>query len=132
MKGKADVIVVSQTPTEALEREWAEHDIAKDVRLIAGQELGTKTEHLQFSAAGKYPSEKILMIGDAPGDLQAARSNGALFYPINPGDEEASWKRFYDEALGRFFSRAYAGEYEAQLVKEFDACLPEKPSWRDH
>jgi phosphoglycolate phosphatase-like HAD superfamily hydrolase len=131
MKAKADVIVVSQTPTEALEREWAEHDIAKHVRLIAGQELGTKTEHLQFSAAGKYPSERILMIGDAPGDLQAARSNGALFYPINPGNEEASWKRFYEEALGRFFSRAYAGDYEAQLVKEFDACLPERPSWRD-
>jgi phosphoglycolate phosphatase-like HAD superfamily hydrolase len=131
MKANADVIVVSQTPTEALEREWAEHDIAKHVRLIAGQELGTKTEHLQFSAAGKYPSERILMIGDAPGDLQAARSNGALFYPINPGNEEASWKRFYEEALGRFFNRAYAGDYEAQLVKEFDACLPERPSWRD-
>src|SRR5438067_1158146 len=39
MNQKADVIVVSQTPTEALEREWREHGIADQVKLIAGQEL---------------------------------------------------------------------------------------------
>ena len=55
MTVNADTIVVSQTPTEALEREWAEHDLANQVRFIAGQELGTKTEHIQFAAAGKYP-----------------------------------------------------------------------------
>jgi hypothetical protein len=33
-------------PLEALEREWAENKIDKYVRLIAGQEYGTKTEHL--------------------------------------------------------------------------------------
>jgi len=46
MKEKADTIVVSQTPTEALEREWQEHGINELVLLIAGQESGTKTEHL--------------------------------------------------------------------------------------
>ncbi len=129
MKQRADTIVVSQTPTEALEREWDEHGIAKHVRLIAGQELGTKTEHIKFAAAGKYPSEKILMIGDAPGDFKAAKSNNALFYPIIPGREEVSWQRLYEEALDRFFAGKYVGEYEAELVKEFDASLPEKPAW---
>ena len=69
------------------------------------------------------------MIGDSPGDLQAAQANDVLFYPINPGDEEASWKRFHDEALDRFFDGAYAGRYERQLIDEYDARLPEKPSW---
>ena len=41
----ADAIVVSATPCEALKREWDEHDIAKYVRVIAGQEMGTKKEH---------------------------------------------------------------------------------------
>ena len=127
---KADAMVISQTPTPALEREWEEHELRKYVEIIAGQEMGTKTEHLKFAAAGKYPSNKILMIGDAPGDFKAAKSNGVLFYPIVPGHEEASWKRFHDEALDRFFSGSYAGEYETKLVKEFDASLPEKPSWR--
>jgi phosphoglycolate phosphatase-like HAD superfamily hydrolase len=129
MNHRADTIVVSQTPTEALEREWAEHGIAQDVRLIAGQELGTKTDHIRFAAVGKYPPEKILMIGDAPGDFKAANSNGALFYPINPGREEVSWQRFHQEALDRFFAGTYAGAYELGLAGEFDACLPEKPNW---
>ena len=97
--------------------------------MIAGQEMGTKTEHLKFAAAGKYASDKILMIGDAPGDFSAAKKNGALFFPINPGREEQSWERLHSEALERFFSGTYAGAYEAQLVKEFDACLPERPLW---
>ena len=130
MNEKADPMVISQTPADALKREWAEHGIEKDVRIIAGQEMGTKTEHIKFAAVGKYPPTKILMIGDAPGDFKAAKSNGALFFPINPGAEEASWERFFKEGLKRFFAGTYAGDYEAALVKEFDACLPEKPAWQ--
>ena len=126
---RADAMCISQTPAAALQREWAEHGIDPFVRLIAGQEMGTKTEHLKFGAAGKYAPSKILMVGDAPGDFKAAKSNNALFYPINPGNEEKSWERFFNEALDRFFAGSYAGDYEAKLVKEFDACLPEKPAW---
>lgn len=126
---KADAMVVSQTPVEALEREWKENEIDKYVRLIAGQEYGTKTEHLKLGAADKYPSDKILMIGDAPGDLKAASSNGVLFYPVNPGHEEDSWERFYKESLDRFFKGNYAGDYEKQLIDEFESYLPEEPHW---
>jgi phosphoglycolate phosphatase-like HAD superfamily hydrolase len=104
MRPKADLMVVSQTPGEALTREWQEHNIDNYVRLIAGQEYGTKTEHLKFAAVNKYPPEKILMIGDAPGDYAAAKDNGVLFYPVNPGHEDASWERFYSEALDKFFN----------------------------
>jgi phosphoglycolate phosphatase-like HAD superfamily hydrolase len=126
---KADAMCISQTPGDALQREWHEHGIDGHVRIIAGQEMGTKTEHLKFAAVGKFAPEKILMIGDAPGDFNAARKNGALFFPINPGREEASWQRLHGESLDRFFNGTYAGAYEAGLVKEFDACLPEQPGW---
>ena len=129
MNEKADTLVVSQTPGEALQREWVEHDLAAHVRAIAGQELGTKTEHIKLAAVGKYPANNILMIGDAPGDFKAAKANNALFYPIVPGREEDSWARFHKEALDRFFAGKYAGDYEAGLVKEFDASLPENPNW---
>ena len=129
MVQRADTMVISQTPTDALEREWLEHDIRKGVRLIAGQELGTKTEHLNLAAKDKYAREKILMIGDAPGDYKAAKANGALFYPIVPGDEENSWKQFHGEALNRFFAGSFAGAYEVELLKRFDASLPEAPPW---
>ncbi len=130
MSAKADLLVVSQTPGEALEREWKEHNIDSFVHVICGQEYGTKTEHLKYAAKGKYPDNKILMIGDAPGDFSAAKSNGVLFYPINPGHEDASWERFYSEALDRFFAGTYEGEYEQKLIDEFDAYLPENPSWK--
>jgi phosphoglycolate phosphatase-like HAD superfamily hydrolase len=125
----ADAMCISQTPAEALKREWAEHGIDPYVKIIAGQEMGTKTEHIKFAAAAKYPPNRILMIGDAPGDFDAAKKNGALFFPINPGREEASWQRLNEEGLDHFFAGNYGGSYEAALVKEFDACLPEKPGW---
>ena len=127
--GQADMMVISQTPCDALEREWAEHDISKFVEIIAGQEMGTKTEHLKFAAVDNYAVEKILMIGDAPGDHKAAKANGVLFFPILPGREEDSWERLHGEALDRFFAGTYAGEYEEKLFAEFDGCLPENPSW---
>ena len=127
---RADMIVVSATPGEALQREWVEHKIDKHAEAICGQEVGSKAEHLKFAAGGKYDPSHILMIGDAPGDYKAARANSALFYPIKPGYEDESWERFYREALDRFFAGTYAGAYEAALIKEFDALLPETPPWK--
>src|SRR5262249_52509569 len=47
---KADAVVVSATPTEALLTEWDENKINKYVCAIAGQELGTKKQHLKLAA----------------------------------------------------------------------------------
>jgi phosphoglycolate phosphatase-like HAD superfamily hydrolase len=130
LQSQADVVVVSATPTEALVREWEEHDIAKYVRVIAGQEMGSKKQHLAWAAKDKYPADRILMMGDAPGDMEAAKANGVLFFPINPGQEERSWERFYKEGLARFTAGAYAGEYEAALIAEFETFLPSVPPWK--
>jgi phosphoglycolate phosphatase-like HAD superfamily hydrolase len=126
----ADMIVCSATPQKALEKEWAEHNIHGHVAVICGQEVGGKQEILERAAKHGYAKNKVLMIGDAPGDLKAARGAGALFYPINPGHEEASWERFYKEACERFLNGTYTGAYEEQLIAEFDRYLPEKPPWK--
>jgi len=125
----ADAMVISQTPVEALNREWEENSMSKYVSFIAGQEFGTKTEHLMYGAKGKYEDDKILMIGDAPGDMIAAKTNGVLFYPINHGHEEESWNRFYNESLRKFFEGNYNGEYEDKLISEFNQFLPATPPW---
>jgi phosphoglycolate phosphatase-like HAD superfamily hydrolase len=129
MIAAADTLVVSQTPAEALQREWGEHKLGEHIKIIAGQEMGTKTEHLKFAARGKYPAHKILMIGDAPGDFKAAKANEALFFPITPGTEENSWKRFHEEGLDRFLQGTFAGDYAERLLAEFEASLPETPHW---
>ncbi len=126
----ADVIVCSATPIEALRREWEEHGIDRFTRIIAGQELGSKTEHLRLASEGKYPPEKVLMIGDAPGDLKAARANNARFFPVCPGREEESWDLFLREGAERFHGGRFDGEYESRLIREFERILPSEPPWK--
>lgn len=130
MQGRADVIVVSATPGEALEREWAEQGLRPLVAMIAGQEMGNKRSVLARATSGRYPGDRILMVGDAPADLEAARAVGALFYPIEPGDEDASWQRFLEEALPRFFAGTFAGDYMTARVTSFLDHLPDRPTWR--
>jgi phosphoglycolate phosphatase-like HAD superfamily hydrolase len=130
MSEAADIMVVSQTPLEALEREWLENDLKKFVSMIAGQEHGTKTEHIALTAKGKYPDDKILLIGDAFGDLNAARSNGILFYPVIPGKEDKSWERFMNEGYERFIAGKFTGSYQESILKDFIAALPDKPIWK--
>ena len=69
-------------------------------------------------------------MGDAPGDFKAARANNALFFPINPGHEEESWKLFYEEGFKKFISGKYAGDYEKSLIDRFEKLLPENPPWK--
>ncbi len=124
---KADILVVSATPEEALRREWQEHGLDGYVRAILGQESGTKKDFLALAA--QYPAGHALMVGDAPGDHQAAVANKALFFPINPGDEEASWRRFLEEGLQRFLQGTFLGDYQQALLEEFDRRLPVNPPW---
>jgi phosphoglycolate phosphatase-like HAD superfamily hydrolase len=125
----ADLIIVSQTPLEALDREWEENDLKQYVKFIAGQEHGTKTEHLALAAKEKYLDSKILMIGDGIGDLDAAKNNGILFFPIIPGKEDESWGRFLTEGLKKFTTQTFEGAYEGLLLTEFRESLPERPEW---
>ena len=131
MSSFSDLIVVSQTPLEALDREWDEHELKKYVNAVAAQEHGTKTEHIAIAAKGKYSDNRILMIGDAKGDLEAAKNNGILFYPIIPGSEDKSWERLNVEGLEKFTSNSFAGSYENKLLREFRKSLPEKPPWTE-
>ncbi len=128
---RADIVCVSVASAASLECQWHEHDIAKYAAVIAGQEMGGKKEHLRIAAGGKYAKDCVLMIGDAPGDLAAARATGALFFPINPGHEEQSWERFYREGIERFFNKMYTVSYEASLIEEFEKLLPEVPPWKE-
>lgn len=127
LSGKADMLVISATPNDALKREWEEHDIARYVAAICGQETGTKKQTL--GAARQYAPGHALMIGDAPGDYQAAQANEALFFPINPGAEDASWRRLCEEGIDKFLSGTFAGDYQKQLLDEFDTYLPSRPPW---
>ncbi len=127
LQGRVDMVVCSATPQEALRAEWAEHDIERYVSVISGQEDGTKAEILQNAAP--YQPAHALMIGDALGDYRAAQANRCLFFPICPGNEEASWRRFNEQGIEKFLNGSFAGSYQQTLLDEFDRYLPTRPPW---
>ena len=129
MQADVDCMTVSATPLHALEYEWAAHGLAPYMKVIAGQEMGSKAEHVEYAAKGKYADDKILLIGDAPGDRDAAAKVGCLYYPILPGDEAGSWRRFTAEALPKFLDGSFAGDYQRRLIDEFNATLPGEVPW---
>ncbi len=126
---QADMMVASSTPVDALHREWGEHGLSGYVQVIAGQEMGSKSHQLSTFAGSQYASDHMLMIGDAFSDYRAAKSVEACFYPVLPGEEESSWERLQNEALGRFFACEYQGPYEQGLIGELRERLPERPPW---
>jgi len=126
---KADIAVVSATAKDALGREWEEHDLLKFVHVLCSQEEGTKSECIA-ALAPHYARNHVLMVGDAPGDLEAAHQNGAVFYPIRPGDEIASWKEFLDGGAALFLQDSYAGTQEQEKIARFNTCLPSTPPWK--
>ena len=83
-----------------------------------------------MTRGNRYAAGRMLMIGDAPGDMKAARATGMMFYPVNPGHEEDSWQMLHDEALGRFLAGTYGGDYEDARVAEFEKLLPSTPPWK--
>jgi phosphoglycolate phosphatase-like HAD superfamily hydrolase len=75
----ADLIVCSATPGPALLKEWAEHKIDGLVAAICGQEVGSKQEILQRAMQQGYGPDRVLMIGDAPGDPRPRAGQGRCF-----------------------------------------------------
>ncbi|MBK8458877.1 MAG: HAD family hydrolase [Micropruina sp.] len=126
---RADCMTISATRLRALVQEWTAFGLAPWMQAIAGQEMGSKARQLAYAAGGKYPPGHVLLIGDAPGDRDAAARAQCLYYPINPGRERESWARFTAEALPRFLEGSFAGAYQHALIAEFEAYLPDEVPW---
>jgi len=125
----ADLVVISGTPIDTLHREWSENNIKSKVLYIGGQETGTKTEMLIAVAKEKYAQDKILIIGDSPGDLIAAQSVNALFFPILQSKEEESWHNFNSEGCEFFLNGVYTGSYQNEQINQFKSSLDNTPPW---
>jgi len=124
----ADIVIVSATPREALDREWNEHGLMEYITLLCAQEDGSKKDCIA-SVKEHYDQNKVLMMGDAPGDQEAAEANGILCYPILPGREIQSWREFCEEGADCFLEDRFAGAYQQKLIERFSKCLPSTPPW---
>jgi len=121
----ADVVVVSATPTEALERELTNCGVIQYFKKVFGQDAGTKAVCIAKMMAEGYDKDKAMKVGDANGDILAAKENDILFYPIIPSKETESWKNLHDTYADMFREGKYKGEAMESKVKEFLDNLPE-------
>ncbi len=120
--GKCDIAVVSSANPEAVRAEWGRFGLLDMVDIVCTQEMGSKSACLGMIRDKGYAEDHILMVGDAPGDLQAALENGVYFYPILVRHEAESWSEFKDMALEKFVSDEYEG-YGGLKAEEFKKNL---------
>ena len=113
------VNVVSSANREAVEDEWTRHGLMAHVNDLYCQDRGKKADGLGgFIAEGTKPHE-IIMIGDSPGDLEAAEQNDTLFFPIIVGDEKASWEDFINNVADKVVAGEYTKEDQAYYKEKF-------------
>lgn len=116
---RTDVAIVSSANQKAVEDEWTGHGLIGYADLVLAQDAGTKAHCIKELVQKGYPPEKVLMIGDAPGDAAAALDNNVLYFPILVGQEQKSWDTFLHTALPKFLEGSYPGIYQQSLLKTF-------------
>lgn len=125
---KADISVVSSANREAITEEWRSGGLLQYVDYFFSQSDGSKQECIRKMTRQGYQNTHILMVGDAPGDYQAAASNGAWYYPILAGNEVESWEqlgRYFDLFIRDGFSEAMQRELIGEMEKNLRAgALP--------
>ena len=103
----AQIAIVSSANSEAVNSEWERHGLMPFVSEFFGQERGSKFAAIQEIKSQGFSPENILMIGDAPGDLDAAKNNEVHFYPILYGKEKESWSNLINGVLKEFLNNHY-------------------------
>lgn len=115
----ADIAIVSSANPEAVEEEWNRYGLMAYVDIVLAQDVGSKSFCIREMLKKGYQPDCVLMVGDAPGDYEAAAGNGVLYYPILVRREAESWERFSNEALPKFLNQDYRGEYQGERMTEF-------------
>lgn len=119
----ADLAVVSAANESAIASEWKRYGLAQHADIIFGQEVGSKANSIATMLACGYECRKVMMVGDAMGDAQAAAANGVAFVPILPGREAESWRRLQEEALPKLLHGTFNPDYQAELLAALRSAL---------
>lgn len=114
----ADVAMVSSANRDAVEEEWGKFGLLEHTDIVLAQDIGSKAACIAEMLKFGYDPSKVVMIGDAPGDCDAAEKNGVHYFPILVNHEKASWDEAIAVAYGKLQSGNYT-EYGAEKKKEF-------------
>ena len=114
----ADVAMVSSANRDAVEEEWGKFGLLEHTDIVLAQDVGSKAACIKEMLKFGYDVDRVIMIGDAPGDCDAAEKNGVHYYPILVNHEKDSWDEAIAVAFGKLQEGCYAA-YGAQKKQEF-------------
>ena len=114
----ADVAMVSSANRDAVEEEWGKFGLLEHTDIVLAQDVGSKAACINAMLKFGYDPNKVIMIGDAPGDSDAAERNKVHYYPILVNHEKESWEEAVSVAFRKLQSGEYP-EYGAQKKQEF-------------
>lgn len=115
----ADVAIVSSANLDAVLDEWELYGLLEHTDIVLAQNAGSKAFCIGELLKKGYAPDHVLMCGDAPGDLDAAKKNGVFYYPILVRHEKESWSEFTAESLDHLLSHNYAGAYQEKKINQF-------------
>lgn len=115
----ADVAMVSSANRDAVEEEWGKFGLLEHTDIVLAQDVGSKAACIREMLKFGYDPDKVLMVGDAPGDCDAAEKNCVHYYPILVNHEKESW----DEAVAVAFGKLQSGAYAAYGEEKKQAFL---------
>lgn len=114
-----DVAIVSSANRQAVVEEWELYHLLEHVDIILAQDVGSKAYCIQELLKKGYDKANVLMVGDAPGDRDAAKKNGVYYYPILVRHEKESWEEFVDVAVTKLLNENYGGNYQEEKETAF-------------
>lgn len=115
---KADVAIVSSANLGAVLDEWEKHGLLEHTDIVLTQNVGSKAFCISELLKKGYDNKKVVMCGDAPGDLKAAESNKVYYFPILVKNEEKSWQGFINQGFSHLLNDSYE-EYETIIKRDF-------------
>ena len=115
----ADVAMVSSANRDAVEEEWGKFGLLEHTDIVLAQDIGSKAACIREMLKFGYDLDKVVMIGDAPGDLDAAAKNHVWYYPILVNHEKESW----DEAIAVAYDKLRSGDFAAYAAEKERAFL---------
>ena len=116
---RSDVAIVSSANPGAVLAEWTRHELIEHTDIVLAQDAGTKAYCIGELLTKGYDKANVIMCGDALGDLEAARKNGVLFFPILVKHEKECWEEFVNVAFDKFLNGTYLGEYQDDRIDKF-------------
>ena len=115
----ADVAMVSSANRDAVEEEWGKFGLLEHTDIVLAQDIGSKAACIKEMLKFGYDLNKVVMIGDAPGDCDAAEKNGVHYYPILVNHEKESW----EEAIAVAFAKLQSGQFAPYGAEKKQAFL---------